>query len=174
MNQLGAEYLHRMLPELLREYRETSRDLCEAQQVERIGSVSYRTIERALKPYRIHLQKEENSLSIFIKKANIPLVEPIREVEKPGYICIDTVMHCGTTTAGSYVCTLTWTVIYSSFTINVAMWNHRFEDVKRAILFCMSMTPFKVLAVNTDNGSEFMNCSLISFWAKYPDIKLTH
>lgn len=86
LNQPGAEYLHRMLPELLREYREISGGSCEAQQLERICSVSYKTIERALKPYRTHLQKEENSLSIFIKKANIPLVEPIRQVEKPGYI----------------------------------------------------------------------------------------
>lgn len=174
LNQPGAEYLHKMLPELLREYREMGGGSCEEQQVERICSVSYKTIERALKPYRTRIQKEENSLSIFIKKANIPLVEPIRQVEKPGYICIDTVMHCGTTTAGSYVCTLTWTDIYSDFTINVAMWNHSFEAVKRAILFCMSMTPFKVLSVNTDNGSEFMNCNMISFWAKYPKIKLTH
>ena len=174
LNQPGAEYLHRMLPELLREYRELGGGSCEAQQVARICSVSYKTIERALKPYRTHIQKEENSLSLFIKRANIPLVEPIRQVERPGYICVDTVMHCGTTTAGSFVCTLTWTDVYRGFTINVAMWNHSFEAVKRAILFCMSMTPFKVLAVNTDNGSEFMNCNMISFWAKYPDIKLTH
>lgn len=174
LNQPGAEYLHRMLPELLREYRELGGGSCEAQQVARICSVSYKTIERALKPYRTHIQKEENSLSLFIKRANIPLVEPIRQVERPGYICVDTVMHCGTTTAGSFVCTLTWPDVYSGFTINVAMWNHSFEAVKRAILFCMSMTPFKVLAVNTDNGSEFMNSNMISFWAKYPDIKLTH
>ena len=38
----------------------------------------------------------------------------------------------------------------------------------------MSMTPFEVSAVNTDHGSEFMNRNMMSFWAKYPDIELTH
>ena len=83
LNQPGAEYLHRMLPELLREY--------------------------------------------------IPPVEPIRQVERPGYICVDTVTNRGTTRAGSFVCTLTWTDVYSGFTIHVAGWNHSLEAVKRAL-----------------------------------------
>lgn len=70
-------------------------------------------------------------------------------------------MHGGSTRGGSFVCTWTRTDIYSGFSIHVAMRNYCFEAVRRAILFCMIMTPFKVLAVNTDNGSEFMNCSVI-------------
>ena len=70
-------------------------------------------------------------------------------------------MHGGSTRVGSFVCTWTRTDIYSGFSIHVAMRNYCFEAVRRAILFCMIMAPFKVLAVNTDNGSEFMNCSVI-------------
>lgn len=45
LNQPGAGYLHRMLPELLREYKEIGGGSCEAQQVERICRVSYKATE---------------------------------------------------------------------------------------------------------------------------------
>lgn len=81
----------------------------------------------------------------------------------PGYVEIDLVAHCGTTTAGEYVNTLDVTDIYTGWTETEAIINkaqvHTFEALKR--IRCK--LPFKLRGIDSDNGSEFINQILFRY-----------
>lgn len=173
-NYVNAEYLHANLRRWLTDYSLRLETPLSEKQIERICSVSYKTIERALKRWRAKLGNNNNWMKETAIREGISLVERIRHVEEPGYICMDTVAHCGRSTAGSFVWTLTWTDIYTGFTINRAVWNKGFEGMKDAFEYCLSHTPFPIKSINVDNGSEFLNCHAIRYWKSKEGIKLTH
>lgn len=173
-NYVNAEYLHANLRRWLHDYSILQNYPLSEERIERICSVSYKTIERVLKPLRIHLETFQNAENNKEQINEICLVEQIRQVAEPGYICMDTVAHCGRTTAGSYVWTLTWTDIYTGFTINRAVWNKTFEGMRDAFEYCLAHTPFPIKSINVDNGAEFMNQHAIKYWWSKEGIKLTH
>jgi hypothetical protein len=79
---------------------------------------------------------------------------------EPGHLEADTVAHCGDTTAGDYVHSLTVTDPPSGWTENRATWNKsaagvlaQYQDMEKGL-------PFAVKSFHSDNGSEFLNWSL--------------
>lgn len=170
----NAEYLQQNIHRWLADYSSTLEEPLSEKQIKRISSVSYKTLERALKAYRCKEQPVRNWLRNATIQEGIELVEPIRKVDGPGYICMDTVAHGGRSTAGNFVWTLTWTDIYTGFTLNRAIWNKGFEGMKEAFDYCVMHTPFKVVSINVDNGGEFLNYHAIRYWRDKRGIKLTH
>jgi hypothetical protein len=79
---------------------------------------------------------------------------------KPGYLEIDLVAHCGDTTAGVYVCTLTLTDICTGWTVCMSLVNRSQIVVRDAIDRARSYFPFPILAIDSDNGTEFINRNL--------------
>lgn len=170
----NAEYLQQNIHRWLTDYSSTLEEPLSEKQIKRISSVSYKTLERALKAYRCKEQPVRNWLRSATIQEGIELVESIRKVDGPGYICMDTVAHGGRSTSGSFVWTLTWTDIYTGFTLNRAVWNKGFEGMKEAFDYCVMHTPFKVISINVDNGGEFLNYHAIRYWRDKRGIKLTH
>ena len=79
---------------------------------------------------------------------------------EPGHLEADTVAHCGDTTAGDFIHSLTVTDPASGWTENRATWNKgatgilaQYQDMEKAL-------PFAVKSFHSDNGSEFLNWSL--------------
>ncbi len=173
-NYINAEYLHANIERWLKDISPRLKERLSSKQIERICSVSYKTIERALKKWRIKLGDNNNWLKETTLREGISLVDRIRQVEEPGHICMDTVAHCGRSTAGSFVWSLTWTDIYTGFTINRAVWNKGFEGMRAAFEYCLKHTPFEIKSINVDNGSEFLNYHAIRYWKSKDGIKLTH
>jgi hypothetical protein len=68
--------------------------------------VSSATIDRLLKPHKIGLyyQRKSNKGSLLYKK--IPLNMTEWDIEKVGFVEMDLVCHCGASTAGEYINTL--------------------------------------------------------------------
>jgi len=78
----------------------------------------------------------------------------------PGYAGVDTVAHCGGPMAGSFIWTLTMTDVATAWTECRSVWNKGAEGVCDAPGAFVRGVPFKVLAINSDNGGEFINAHI--------------
>ncbi len=81
----------------------------------------------------------------------------------PGFMETDLVAHCGGDPGGSFVNTLTLTDIDSTWTECVPLLYRSAENVIKSLSITMEILPFKILGIDVDNGSEFINYALIKF-----------
>jgi hypothetical protein len=79
---------------------------------------------------------------------------------QPGWVEADTVAHCGDTTAGDYVSSLTFTELFSGWTENRAVWNKSSHAILEQLREIEAKAPFRMKNFHTDNGSEFLNWAL--------------
>jgi hypothetical protein len=70
---------------------------------------------------------------------------------------IDLVAHCGNTTEGQYLNTLTCTDISTGWTDVTGLLHRSQETVSKAIHLMRQRLPFALLGIDSDNGSEFIN-----------------
>ena len=77
--------------------------------------------------------------------------------ERPGFMEIDLVAHCGNTTAGQYLNTLTCTDICTGWMALSALPQRTQQAVCEAIHRMRQRLPFLLLGIDSDNGSEFIN-----------------
>lgn len=82
---------------------------------------------------------------------------------RPGFLEADLVAHCGMTTSGEYLHTLTLTDITTTWTICLPLLNRSQRAVKNAIDRAQTRLPFKMLGLDSDNGSEFINAHLLRY-----------
>jgi IS30 family transposase len=82
---------------------------------------------------------------------------------KPGFVEVDLVAHCGASTQGQYLCTLTVTDIATCWTECLALSHHTQQVVSAAIVDLRSRLPFPLLGIDSDNGSEFINDTLYRY-----------
>ena len=96
-------------------------------------------------------------------KNKIPLNTFDAKIDRPGFFQADTVGHCGTSTAGQFLYSITLTDIDSTWTENRAIFSKKAIGVRRQFADFDQSIPFEILAVNVDNGSEFINNHMINF-----------
>src|SRR5262245_32034841 len=82
---------------------------------------------------------------------------------KPGFLEVDLVAHCGVSTGGAYLSTLTLTDVATGWTECLALLRHSQEEVVSALKESRSLVPFPLLGLDTDNGSEFINNELLCY-----------
>jgi hypothetical protein len=85
------------------------------------------------------------------------------EDEHPGFLEIDLVAHCGQTTEGIYLNTLTATDLATGWTECLALAHKTQYDVSQAIVEMRRDLPFPLLGLDSDNGSEFINDTLYRY-----------
>jgi hypothetical protein len=83
--------------------------------------------------------------------------------QAPGFVEIDLVAHCGTTTAGEYACTLTLVAIATGWTECAAIANKGQTAVLAALGRLRARLPFALHGVDCDNGSEFRGAHLVRY-----------
>jgi len=81
----------------------------------------------------------------------------------PGFVEIDLVAHCGSTTAGEYVNTLDITDINTGWTETQSVVTKAQHHVFQALMDIKARLPFKLRGVDSDNGSEFINNQLLRY-----------
>ncbi len=79
---------------------------------------------------------------------------------EPGHLEADTVAHCGDTTAGDFIHSLTVTDPASGWTENRAVWNKGAAGVLAQFTDTEKTLPFAVKSFHSDNGTEFLNWAL--------------
>jgi hypothetical protein len=99
-----------------------------------------------------------------IRKKDIPIRLGAQwDEDRPGYMEMDLVAHCGETTAGDYLNTLDMTDIYSGWTETVAVFNKAQRHVFAAVKAVRQRLPFALLGLDSDNGSEFINAHMYRY-----------
>lgn len=129
-------------------------------------SMSPATIDRCLRKARF--THPQHGLSTtkpgYLLKKAIPVRTFTRwEDEHPGFLEIDLVAHCGQTTEGIYLNTLTATDLATGWTECLALPNKTQSAVSQAIGELRKNLPFPLLGLDSDNGSEFINATLYSY-----------
>jgi hypothetical protein len=129
-------------------------------------SMSRATIDRCLKKARF--THPQHGLSTTKPGSLLKKAIPIRtftpwEDEHPGFLEIDLVAHCGSTTEGSYLNTLTATDLATGWTECLALANKTQFAVSQAIGDLRKDLPFPLLGLDSDNGSEFINDTLYRY-----------
>ena len=77
--------------------------------------------------------------------------------QRPGFMEIDLVAHCGGTAVGDYCYTLTMTDVHTGWTECFAIYNRGQSAVCGAIETVRKRLPFPLLGIDSDNGGEFIN-----------------
>jgi len=141
----------------------------------RLRIISPATIDRILRPHKdaIYFKGKSTTKPGTLLKHQIPVrLGNQWDEDKPGFVEIDLVAHCGPTTAGEYVNTLDVTDICTGWTETRAVINKARAHVFDALMFIEGQAPFNYLGIDSDNGKEFINNHLYSY-CKENDIAFT-
>lgn len=156
-----------IIPLWLRFYEKRFGDL-EASTRQKLLEAKARTLDRVLQPVR----RKHGSRGLSgtrhgdYLKSNIPIKISHDDVTEPGFFQADTVAHCDNTLKGSFVWSLTFTDIFSGWTVNGAVWNKGQHGVHQLLKRFEHELPFAVKGFHSDNGSEFINHHLHSYYVK--------
>jgi hypothetical protein len=138
---------------------------------DKLMAVSPATIDRALKKDKAALAIRGKSLTKpgGILKHRIPIRTFYTPEERklPGFIQIDTVHHCGQTTSGQYILTLTATDVASGWICLYSLLNKAHCWTFDALKDIHSGLPFPLREFHSDNGREFIN-HVITDWHRTP------
>jgi hypothetical protein len=128
---------------------------------EKLKTISPATIDRYLKKDKQALRLKGQALTKAFGslKSHIPIrtFYTSGERQKPGFWQIDTVHHCGNSTQGQYLHTLTATDVASGWIELRALLNNAHKWTFQALSQILATVPFPVLEFHSDNGSEFIN-----------------
>ena len=157
--QICSKRLEPFLPEAIRvlerckeiELSQDSKDL--------LLKISSASIDRCLRPIRSkspHGLRTTKPGSLLKKSIAVRTFTEWSE-EQPGFMEIDLVAHCGDSTAGQFLNTLTCTDVCTGWTDITGLPHRSQEAVCDAIHRMRQRLPFPLLGIDSDNGSEFIN-----------------
>lgn len=133
-------------------------------------AVSPATIDRMLSSLRARRRKGLGlTRSAPHLVGQIPIRTRFQAVDGPGFFEADTVAHCGQTTAGRFVWSLTLTDIWSGWTENAAIWNRSSRQIVERLAQIEERLAFAMLGFDSDNGSEFINHHLVRHLHERPE-----
>jgi transposase InsO family protein len=138
--------------------------------------VSPATIDRILKKDKAELKLKGKSCtkSVHHLKNHIPIRTFYTSAERktPGFIQTDTVHHCGSSTGGEYLLTLTATDVFSGWVILRGLLNKAWKWTFDALSDVRATLPFPFLEYHSDNGSEFIN-DAVDKWCENEHVPFT-
>lgn len=131
-------------------------------------SISPSTIDRLLKPIRTKYNKVGLATTrpgTLIRK-EVPIKTNQWDENRPGFIEADSVAHCGGSVSGQFVYTVNTVDIATGWIESRAMWGKGQKGCFEAIRSIEENLPFKILGFDSDNGGEFLNWHLHSYFTK--------
>jgi len=134
--------------------------------IHQLGKISVSTIRRILK--RLGRDKprlpRKNPKDANRYRRNVPTRRIPWNEQTPGHFEADLVHHCGVSASGQYVHTLQMIDVATGWSERVAILGRSYLVMQDAFWRILSRLPFPVLEIHPDNGGEFFNAHLISFW----------
>jgi hypothetical protein len=156
------------LPELLDRLRrrQALREFPVAVQA-RVAGMSAATVDRALKPLR---EQGKARRGISTTKAGTLLKRQIAmrtfadwTDARPGFLEMDLVAHCGWSGAGQFLYTLSMVDVATGWVACAGLRDKRSESVFHALQRLRTELPFRILGLDSDNGTEFINRALLEY-----------
>ena len=166
-DRICSRRLQPFIPELLEILERQGELILEPGVAQRVRQVSAATIDRLLRPYRSGRRRRGLTTTrppgVLLKRA-----VPIRtfadwEEDRPGFVEVDLVAHCGESTEGFYLTTLCAVDVATGWSECVGVWGKGQERVGAGVHRLRQRLPFPLLGLDSDNGSEFINQVLYSY-----------
>ena len=153
------EILRLWLPWIKKRYQVT------AEVEEKLLEISASTMDRHLKPLKNKLKRRiyGRTKPGTLLKHKIPVKTVHWDVERPGYLEADLVSHSGESGYGEFMHSLNLTDIFSQWVGTQAVMGKGKEGIVEAIDEISRRLPFKILGIDSDNGSEFINHHLWNY-----------
>lgn len=166
--RICSKRLHPFLPEMVKVLERHGEIHLTAETKRLLLQMSHSTIDRCLGPARF---EHPHGLSTTKPGTLLKKAIPVRtytpwDEDKPGFLEIDLVAHCGTTTEGQYINTLTCVDLSTGWVECLAVRQRTQQAVFAAIQSMRTRLPFPLLGIDSDNGSEFINSLLYSYCQK--------
>jgi hypothetical protein len=157
--RICSKRLQPFLPEAIRVLERCQELELSAETKELLLKISSASMDRYLRPIRIQTR---HGLSTTKPGSLLKNLIPIRtftpwDDEQPGFLEIDLVAHCGNTTEGQFLCTLTCTDLCTGWTEVTGLLHRSQEAVSEALRRMRQRLPFPLLGIDSDNGGEFIN-----------------
>src|SRR5579884_2359144 len=89
-----------------------------------------------------------------------------RDTADPGHFETDLVHHCGSSPVGTYVHTLQLVDIATSWSERVAVYGRSEESMVEGFKRVEKRLPSRVKEIHPDNGSEFFNAAVMSYFGR--------
>lgn len=163
--QICSKRLQPILPEAIKVLERHKEIKLSKEAKDLLLKISSASIDRCLRPVRC---KSPHGLSTTKPGSLLKTLIPVRtftewDKERPGFMEIDLVAHCGNSTEGQYLNTLTCTDISTGWTDVTALAHRSQQAVSTAIHLMRQRLPFPLLGIDSDNGSEFINDTLYRY-----------
>jgi hypothetical protein len=132
---------------------------------DQLRSISARQIDRRLKSRKTQLKRRlyGRTKPGTLLKHHIPVKTDSWDVKTPGFTETDLVSHSGNSERGEFLHSLNVTDIHSTWVESRAVMGKGQAGVSAAMQDIEQSLPFKLLGIDSDNGSEFINYHLKAF-----------
>ena len=165
-DRMCSKRLRPFLPELVEALESHGELNVPGELREQLCLMSAATIDRQLKPYRHRGLGRPFSTTKpgSLLKAAIPIrTFADWDDKRPGFLEVDLVAHCGDSTEGFYLNTLTAVDVATGWVECRGVWGKGQDRVGGAIHEMAGRLPFPMLGLDSDNGSEFINHRLYAY-----------
>lgn len=159
-DRLCSKRLHPFIPEMIRVLRQHGEQEIDGALEAQLCRMSPATIDRLLRPWKRRGGRRPLSTtkpgSLLKKSIPIRTFSDWTE-ERPGFLEADLVAHCGESTEGFYLNTLSTVDVATGWSECAPVWGKGQQRVRSAIHRIRQRLPFPMLGLDSDNGSEFIN-----------------
>lgn len=142
--------------------------------VAKLQRIKSATIDDRLCPARKKLRRKLISATkpVSLIKKQIPIRTSSWDESRIGRCEIDTVAHCGNSADGDFINSLNITDIRTQWTETVALIGKAQKRIMNGLDVITARLPFPIIALDPDNGSEFINWQLFR-WCMEQKIEFT-
>jgi hypothetical protein len=168
-DRLCSKRLQPFIPEMIQVLKRKGELHLDANQEADLVKLSPSTIDRMLRPYRnTGGRKSRSTTQPGNLLKNLISVRTFADWQenKPGFLEIDLVAHCGESTDDFYLNTLSAVDVASGWFECVPVWGKGQIRVRSAVHHIRQQIPFDLLGLDSDNGSEFINQCFYSYCQK--------
>ena len=129
-----------------------------------LGQVSPATLDRLLAESKSRtLRGLSGTRPGTLLRHQIPIQGEVWDEKRLGFLEADSVAHCGSSLAGNFIWSLVYTCLASTWTEGRAVWNKGSQGVLEQTKDVEKSLPFAILGFDFDNGTEWLNWTLIRY-----------
>lgn len=129
-----------------------------------LDSISAATLDRLLADCKARAHRGKNGTRPgSLLRHQVPIQGEVWDERRVGFLEADSVAHCGSSLAGDFIWSLTYTDLACTWTEGRAVWNKGAHGVLEQTKNVEETLPFAILGFDFDNGSEWLNWTLIKY-----------
>ena len=135
--------------------------------LDQLGRISVSSVQRRLSRLRQdepRRRRRKGSAKPSALLHQVPMGRIPWDIGQPGHFEVDLVHHCGSSTSGTYICSLQMIDVATGWSERAAVLGRGYVVMQDAFQYLLDRIPFPVLEVHPDNDSAFFNSHMASFW----------